>query len=208
MCYYNYSDNEVASLILHEQFKFSPRSLGECRENVKLHVSYFSPVKTSILLVRKKHFIFSCFSLFLPKHEQVKQPSIAFHHVLPFKNNFHFKLYFIASIEHRNMTSVVIADKVDEYNTLQLGSSGSYNLKKMLKCVCLLLKTIMLIPQLCYILVVTGYKWQILFSFFACLCCVCVMFNVLTGENTVSLEHNKKWTSLGAIITHMQTLLT
>lgn len=37
--------------------------------------------------------------------------------LLPFKNNFHFKLYFIASIELRNMTSVVIADKVDEYNT-------------------------------------------------------------------------------------------
>lgn len=36
--------------------------------------------------------------------------------MLLFKNNFHFNLYFIPSIELRNMTSF-IANEVDEYNT-------------------------------------------------------------------------------------------
>lgn len=75
---------------------------------------------------------------------RLRSLSIAFHHVLPFKNNFHFNLYFIPSIELRNMTSV-IANEVDEYNTFIARLLWWLQLKKMLKCIYLLLKTIVLI---------------------------------------------------------------
>lgn len=37
--------------------------------------------------------------------------------MLPFKNNFHFKLCSITSSELRKLTCVLISDKVDEYST-------------------------------------------------------------------------------------------
>lgn len=139
---------------------------------------------------------------------RLRSPRIAFYNLLLLKNNFHFNLYFIPSIELRNMTSF-IANEVDEYNTFIVRLLWWLQLKKMWKCICLLLKTIILIYQLCYILAVIAYKQQIAFLLFIFLfvCSVHVMFNVLTRKNTMGLEHNKKM-GLGAIGTHMQTVLT